>query len=110
PVGGTFALMISVALCVTEPQGPLTTTCTVWGRADNSAVLTINVGSSVPIGAPSRVHSETIGALPLMDVENKTSSPRWTVVSVSSVAATGAGMVKVALLVTLLKAPMTSTL
>src|SRR5205809_7840481 len=108
-LGGTFALIISVALCVAEPQGPLTTTCTVWGPADSSAVLRIKVGSLVPIGLPSRVHAQTIGALPLTEVANKTSSPRWTVVSVSSVAATGARILRVAQLVTLAQLPLTTT-
>src|SRR5947207_5959088 len=109
-VGGRFALIISVALRVSEPQGPLTTTCTVWRPADIPLVLTNTFGSSVPIGAPSRVHSQTIGALPLMEVENATSSPRWTVESARSVAVTGAGTVRVALLVTLLNAPVITTL
>src|SRR6266568_2651520 len=109
-VGGTFALISSVALFVTEPQGPLTTTCTVWGPADSSLVWIIKLGSVVPIGVPSRVHSQTIGAPPVTEVENKTSSPRWTVVSLNSLAAIEAGMLRVALLVRLLNGPLTSTL
>src|SRR6266516_607960 len=108
-VGGRLALISSVALWVTEPQRPLTTTCTVWGPADSPLVATITLGSVVPIRLPSRVHSHTIGAPPLTDVANKTSSPRWTVASLSSLAATGAGMLRVALLVRLLMAPVIRT-